>query len=118
MQQKWISLLAGIAILPFAFTTRRRQNAAKDWPLYRGDLEGMGYSPLKQINTHNVDKLTQSWTQQLTTHGSLEATPIAVNGVMYWPAATRSRLRWRYRKRNLALRYRDGAHSRRRLLAR
>ena len=83
MQQKWISLLAGIAILPFAFTTRAGENAAKDWPLYRGDLEGMGYSPLKQINTHNVDKLTQSWTQQLTTRGSLEATPIAVNGVMY-----------------------------------
>jgi quinoprotein glucose dehydrogenase len=83
MQQKWISLLAGIAILPFAFTTRAGENGAKDWPLYRGDLEGTGYSPLKQINTHNADKLTQSWTQQLTTRGSLEATPIVVNGVMY-----------------------------------
>jgi quinoprotein glucose dehydrogenase len=84
MQQKWISLLAGIAILPFGFTTATAaQNAAKDWPLYRGDLEGTGYSPLKQINAHNVDKLAQSWTQQLTTRGSLEATPIVVNGVMY-----------------------------------
>src|SRR5690349_17310433 len=84
MQRKWISLLAGIAILPFAFTSgAAAQNAGKDWPLYRGDLEGMGFSSLKQINTHNVDKLTQSWTQQLTTRGSLEATPIVVNGVMY-----------------------------------
>ena len=83
MQQKWISILAGIAILPFAFTTGAAAQNAKDWPFYRGDLEGMGFSPLKQINTHNVDKLTQSWTQQLTTRGSLEATPIVVNGVMY-----------------------------------
>ena len=84
MQQKWISILAGLAILPFTFATgAAAQNAAKDWPLYRGDLEGTGYSSLKQINTHNVDKLTQSWTQQLSTRGSLEATPIAVNGVMY-----------------------------------
>ena len=84
MQQKWISILAGLALLPFAFATgAAAQNPTKDWPMYRGDLEGMGYSPLKQINTHNVDKLAQSWTAQLTTRGSLEATPIAVNGVMY-----------------------------------
>ena len=84
MQQKWISILAGLAILPFAFATgAAAQNPTKDWPMYRGNLEGMGFSPLKQINTHNVDKLTQSWTQQLTTRGTLEATPIAVNGVMY-----------------------------------
>src|SRR5579863_6630253 len=84
MRQRWISILAGFAMLPFAFAAGAdAQNPAKDWPMYRGDLEGMGFSPLKQINTHNVDKLTQSWTQQLTTRGSLEATPIVVNGVMY-----------------------------------
>src|SRR5258708_5369890 len=36
-----------------------------DWPLYRHDLRGSGYSPLKQIDTTNVGTLTQAWTYRL-----------------------------------------------------
>src|SRR2546430_17635803 len=36
-----------------------------DWPLYRHDLRGSGYSPLKQIETTNVGTLTQAWTYRL-----------------------------------------------------
>ena len=86
MQRKWISKLAGIAILAFAFATgATAQDAAKDWPMYRGDLGGMGYSALKQINTHTVDKLMQSWSFELSNHGGLEVTPIVVKSVMYLP---------------------------------
>jgi glucose dehydrogenase len=72
-----------------------------DWPMYRHDLAGTGYSPLAQINATNVGTLTRAWTYGLQPEtptpaaagrgGGLnsEATPIVVNGVMYVPAAGR-----------------------------
>ena len=33
-----------------------------DWPLYRHDLSGTGYSPLTQITVQNANRLTQAWT--------------------------------------------------------
>ena len=76
--------------------------ATGDWPMYRGDLSGTGYSPLTQITTENVANLTQVWSYSLQREnltatagqtGSLapnsQATPIVVGGVMYVPAAGR-----------------------------
>lgn len=73
-----------------------------DWPMYRHDLAGTGYSPLKQIDATNVTKLTLGWTYHLqgdvppvsTATGAptalnSQATPIVVNGRMYLPAANR-----------------------------
>ncbi len=75
-----------------------------DWPMYRHDLAGTGYSPLAQITTRNVATLTQAWTYSLQSDApaaaapsgrggaggaNSEATPIIVNGVMYLPAANR-----------------------------
>jgi len=72
-----------------------------DWPMYRHDLAGTGYSPLAQLNATNVGTLTRAWTYGLqpetptpTAAGrgaalNSEATPIVVNGVMYVPAAGR-----------------------------
>jgi glucose dehydrogenase len=73
-------LLAGLA--PSAIA---QKTAPGDWPMYRHDVEGSGYSPLKQIDTNNVSKLTQAWTMPLSDRGGLEVTPIVVNGVMYLP---------------------------------
>ena len=36
-----------------------------DWPMYRGDLAGTGYSPLTQITTGNAATLTRLWTYSL-----------------------------------------------------
>jgi len=75
-----------------------------DWPMYRHDLAGSGYSPLAQIDTKNVAKLIQVWTYGLQSDAppaaqgtgrggaggpNSEATPIVVNRVMYLPAANR-----------------------------
>src|SRR3989442_206555 len=75
---------------------------AGDWPMYRHDVAGTGYSALKQIDTTNVATLAQAWTYSLlstapapaTGRGggggaNSEATPIVVNGVMYVPTANR-----------------------------
>ena len=67
----------------------RAQQPDADWPMYRRDLAGTGYSPLKQINTGNVTKLAQAWSLVLADRGGLWLTPIVVNGVMYLPATDR-----------------------------
>ena len=45
----------------------------EDWPMYRGDLGGTGYSPLTQITTENVADLTQGWTYSLRSGPSAAA---------------------------------------------
>ncbi len=75
-----------------------------DWPMYRHDLAGTGYSPLAQIDAGNVATLTQVWTYRLQSDAppaavptgrggpsglNSQATPIVVNGVMYLPGANR-----------------------------
>jgi len=77
-----------------------------DWPMYRRDEAGTGYSPLADINLKNVANLTLAWTYRLqsetppaaaTAGGrggaaagvNSQATPIVVSGVMYVPAADR-----------------------------
>jgi alcohol dehydrogenase (cytochrome c) len=55
----------------------------QNWLMYRGNYEGWGYSPLKQITDKNVSKLEVAWafsTGELEGH---EAPPIVNNGYMY-----------------------------------
>ena len=81
-------------------TTARRDGG--DWPMFRHDDAGTGHSPLGQITTANVAKLSQVWSYHLQSTApapaigrggaagvNSEATPIVVNGVMYLPAANR-----------------------------
>ena len=68
-----------------------------DWPLYRADPAGTGYSPLAQVNTENVAGLAQAWSYSLRAEVEedaargprSQATPIVIGGVMYLPAADR-----------------------------
>ncbi len=78
------------------------RNPDADWPMYNRDLGGTRYSPLTQINTTNVEKLTKAWSFRLPPETPLpasrtpsgtevfqEVTPIVVNGVMYMPVGGR-----------------------------
>lgn len=66
--------------------------AGSDWPAYGHDAGGSRYSPINQINRHNVTQLRAVWTYR-TGHlaaGSqaaetiqFEATPIMVDGTLY-----------------------------------
>src|SRR5262245_46604021 len=73
-----------------------------DWPMYNRDYAGTRFSPLTQIDTSNVSKLTKAWSYQLQpASGNInpgpalasevfnEMTPIVVNGVMYMPSGNR-----------------------------
>ncbi|HVB86393.1 MAG TPA: PQQ-binding-like beta-propeller repeat protein [Candidatus Dormibacteraeota bacterium] len=92
MRFRWFSTLAaGLIVISLAAPASRAQqeSAAANWPMYRGDLAGTGYSRLKQINTSNVADLKQAWSYQLAPHGFSEVTPIVVDGVMYMPAGSK-----------------------------
>lgn len=82
-----------------------------DWPTYGRDLAGTRYSPLKQIDTKNVTRLTRAWTYHMNpgtaapaetapeTAGpgrgrrgpglgrNSEVSPLVINGVMYLTTA-------------------------------
>jgi quinoprotein glucose dehydrogenase len=98
-------LLAQSGVTRQATGTRQgtKTNSSADWPMYRHDPAGTGYSALAQIDTRNVASLNQVWTYRLQGDAAVpatgrggpgggansEATPIVVNGVMYLPAANR-----------------------------
>ncbi len=65
------------------------------WPTYNGDYSGQRHSPLKQINasnvrslqllwTHRVDFGAESFAQQASEGRRIKATPLLVNGVLYF----------------------------------
>jgi len=68
--------------------------------MYSRDPGGTRYSPLKEIDTGNVSRLTQAWTYNLAPPAApgggrgrggfaSAATPIVIGGVMYLPAGSR-----------------------------
>ena len=59
-----------------------QQPPAADWLSWRRTLAGHGYSPLKQINRDNVDKLKLAWVVAMR-EGSNQVTPLVHDGVMY-----------------------------------
>ena len=57
----------------------------EDWPHYHRTLEGGRYSPLSEIDSGNVGELRVAWAHQpgAINHG-LQATPVVVDGVVYY----------------------------------
>jgi quinohemoprotein ethanol dehydrogenase len=57
-----------------------------DWPMKGYDNSDSHFSPLDQISTATVDRLGLAWSLDLSDErGALEATPLAVDGVLYFP---------------------------------
>jgi quinoprotein glucose dehydrogenase len=66
------------------------------WPYYGGDAGGSRFSPLTEINRENVQELRVAWTYHTgdvsdgTKHplkSAFEATPILVDGTLYFSTA-------------------------------
>jgi alcohol dehydrogenase (cytochrome c) len=58
-----------------------------EWINWRRTLDGRGYSPLKQITTHNAHQLQLAWSWGLGV-GQSQPTPLVHSGVMYVPSPT------------------------------
>lgn len=60
------------------------------WPTYNGDYSGRRYSPLSRINSGNVRSLALAWVYHADSGsanpfgGQIKATPLQVNGVLYF----------------------------------
>ena len=102
MRSKRLTVVLGGAVLTIALSQcggvsqEISTSDGADWPMYRRDLAGTGYSPLTQITTDNAATLTEAWTYSVAAEASdgergprSQATPIVVDGVMYLPAADR-----------------------------
>ncbi len=67
--------------LPFADIANPKPGT---WPTYNGNLSGNRFSSLSQINRSNVARLAPQWMFTIAhAPGSLEVTPVVVDGVMY-----------------------------------
>jgi alcohol dehydrogenase (cytochrome c) len=81
--------------------------APENWPAWRRSHAGLGYSPLDQIDTGNVDKLRIAWAQSLPPGVNMNE-PLVHDGVLYvfgygdqvfaFDAADGTML-WRYQRR-------------------
>src|SRR3954451_8302371 len=107
MRPRLMPLLAGLLTSALATPSVVVEQAAPpagdaNWPLFRHDSAGTGYSPLAQITAENGRApaparkygLQGAAPAAATGRGGAggansEATPIVVNGVMYLPAANR-----------------------------
>lgn len=58
--------------------------ARVDWPSYGGQADEAGYAALSDINRSNVRRLGLDWVLELPGEQALEATPLAIDGVLYF----------------------------------
>jgi competence ComEA-like helix-hairpin-helix protein len=77
-----------------------------DWPVYGHDAGGQRFSPNRQINAGNVQKLQKAWTIDTGEVAQfLETTPIVVDGTLYFTtpsqivvaaSPTTGEMKWRF----------------------
>ena len=101
MKYRPILCLASLLLLPlcaFAQTLDPEafhRPATDTWPTYNGDYSGRRYSTLSQMNastvhtlglvwTHHVDFGSESYAQQASEGRRIKATPLLVDGVLYF----------------------------------
>jgi quinohemoprotein ethanol dehydrogenase len=79
---------AALALTVASHTTRAASDkavgAGNDWPAVGGASDESSYSRLDQINTNDISKLGLAWSLDLPGEVSLEATPLEVNGTIYF----------------------------------
>lgn len=76
-----------------------------NWPSGGRDYSENNFSPLTQINENSISKLGLAWSLDLDGEHSLEATPLAIDGVLYFSGqaaavyavdALKGTLLWKY----------------------
>ncbi len=103
-----LAVLTGAVELVAQVTERSllRTSLAADWPTYNGDYTGRRYSSLAAVTPGNAHALTRQWAFDTHSSGTVEATPLVVDGVMYLTAsndafaidAARGKPLWHYER--------------------
>ncbi len=76
----------GAGSQPAAVDSARLGNADADpgqWMSYGRTWDEQRFSPLKQINDQNANRLGIAWFAELNTYRGVESTPLEVDGVLY-----------------------------------
>jgi len=60
-----------------------RQGLTQNWLTSIGDYAAQRHSPLSQVNTKTISRLTPKWVRNIQGAGELEMTPLVYEGVMY-----------------------------------
>jgi quinohemoprotein ethanol dehydrogenase len=103
--RRFARLAASLLVCVAAGLAMAMAPATVDWPNHGGPVDESGFADLSQINRANVGKLGLAWYLDLPGEASLEATPLAVNGVLYFTGsysavyavdAVSGRLLWKY----------------------
>jgi alcohol dehydrogenase (cytochrome c) len=73
----------------FLDPAKLQQPPTDSWPTYNGDYSGRRFSTLSKINAGNINSLSLAWVYRINVGsdnpgGSIKATPLLVNGVLYF----------------------------------
>jgi alcohol dehydrogenase (cytochrome c) len=68
---------------PTVTDERLQHPDADDWLMYRRTYDGWGFSPLKEITTSNIQKLSLAWSMSTDLLGAHETTAIVNHGRMF-----------------------------------
>src|SRR5690349_15668697 len=77
-----LSLAAALVVAALVSTWAQGPGDGQ-WPMYSGSYSAHRFSPLTELTPDNVSRLRPRWVYQPPGTGSLETTPVVVNGVMY-----------------------------------
>lgn len=76
-------LTSGIIFLTPAYSLAGDTSKDSNWSLYGREYNNQRYSPLKQINRDNVNKLKLAWKYKTGKKNTFQTNPLVQNGVMY-----------------------------------
>jgi len=109
MRRRLLALIGAaqyvLALAAFAGPGNGPTAAAVNWSAHDGDENENGFSKLDAINTDSVKRLALAWSLDLDGEHMLEATPLAIDGVLYFSGshaavyavdAISGKLLWRY----------------------
>ncbi len=89
----WLGFSLWLAFSPGFASAAAQASLNGEWPVYGGDQAGTKFSPLTDINTANVSKLTVAWEwttrekaldQYGTRPGNFQTTPLMIDNVLYF----------------------------------
>ena len=80
---------AAIVLATASLAASADDRDADSWPTLGRDWKQSYYSPLTGINADNIAQLGYAWGYDLQFTSTLEATPIVIDGVMYFPGRDR-----------------------------
>jgi len=84
MKKRFAIGVLGLAMLMQACSPAEPDMSGTDWAYHNATSDETAYSPLDEIDAASVSRLGLAWSLELPDEHMLEATPLAVDGVLYF----------------------------------